>query len=124
MIKTKYFLLTLLLSAFLSAGAFATSFVEGIEDIPLMDGLIQQKAEENVSFGNEESRFIETYLSSKTITFKQVEKFYTDTLPQLGWKLDKKDKNSLYFFRDGEVLEIVRENGKSLLIRVTLKSKG
>jgi len=102
----------------------ASRFIDGLEDVPLMDGLEQQTDSEDIAFGNEESRFIETYLSGNGVSFKDVEKFYRETLPQLGWEFDGKNNDALSFYRDGEVLEIVREKTKPLLVRITLKSKG
>lgn len=120
--KKIYFLV--LFSILISANVHSAQFIDGLEDVPLMDGLKQQIDSENVAFGNEESRFIETYLLSSTISFKEVEKFYIDTLPQLGWRFGGKKNNALSFYRDGEVLEIVKEKINPLLIRITLKSKG
>ena len=49
--------------------------------------------------------------------------FYKKTLPQLGWKFVSNKENALHFERDMEVLDIVLEKNKPLLVRVTLKSK-
>lgn len=103
----------------LPAGA---EFVEGIEDIPVMGGL-HQLHNDNVAFGNEEARFVEAYFSSPKLTFKQVGRFYRDTLPQLGWKLVKDSRRELLFERDMENLRIVGERTSPLLLRITLTSK-
>jgi len=97
-------------------------FVDGIEDIPVMDGLRQQH-NENVSFGNEQARFVEAYFSSRTLTFRQVARFYRDTLPQLGWKSIEENSGRLIFERDMESLKIVQEKASPLLLRITLTSK-
>lgn len=120
--KLKYLFIALFISIVLASPLFATDFIEGMEDIPMMDGLEQVKSE-NISFGNEESRFIEVYLSGKT-SFSTVENFYVNTLPQLGWDLEEKKQDILYFYRDNEVIEIAKERNKPLLVRITLKSRG
>lgn len=101
----------------------ATEFIEGLEDIPIIDGFTQVD-NNTVSFGNEESRLIETYISSKKATFKEAQNFYAKTLPQMGWKILKNTFESISFERENEILEIVRENQKPLLVRITLKSRG
>ena len=50
------------------------SFIEGLEDIPLMNGVVQQ-TDKTFSFGNEESRFIEVYLTSTKVGFKKIANF-------------------------------------------------
>lgn len=61
--------------------ASAANFIDGLEDVP-MPANMQQMPNDNLSFGNEESRLVEAYLSSSKIGFKNVEKFYMDTLPR------------------------------------------
>jgi len=97
-------------------------FIEGLEDIPLMNGLVQ-KTEETISFGNEESRFIEVYLISTKFGLKKIEKFYKESLPQLGWIYQGTEDDTIIFYREGEVLSIHKENNKPLKIRITVKNK-
>lgn len=106
----------------LSGNVRAAAFIEGLEDVPMLKSMVQVQRE-NVSFGNEESRFVETYLTSSKIGFAKVEKFYIDTLPQMGWTYQGKRDNTLTFYRDGEVLDIVKESAKPLMVRITVKSK-
>ena len=117
------FLICLPLAGWLiTASAAAAEFIEGMEDIPAAPAM-QQVPGNDVSFGNDESRFVEAYLSGKKASFKKVSDFYLETLPQLGWHFTGQDKNSLHFERDDERLDIVREKTAPLLIRITLKSK-
>ena len=102
--------------------ANSASFIEGLEDVPLMQGLEQQHSDA-ISFGNEESRLIESTLIGKKVKFASVEKFYQDTLPQMGWKIQGRKKNTLTFYRDRETLEITRIASHPLTIRITVKSK-
>ena len=77
----------------------------------------------DVSFGNDEMRFNEAYITSKKHSFKFVADFYRNTLPQLGWIFTSQKENALHFERDMEILDIVLEKNKPLLVRITLKSK-
>lgn len=98
------------------------AFVEGLEDIPMPGGL-NQVENGNLSFGNEEIRLIEVYLTSENLSFEEVSRFYLETLPQMGWLLKKEKKQKLLFEREGETLEISKESAKPLIIRLTVKSK-
>lgn len=98
------------------------AFIEGLEDVPLAPGLTQVQ-QDNISFGNEESRLIEVYLTSTKIGFAKVERFYKETLPQMGWIYQGKRDNTLTFYREGEMIDIVRESVKPLSVRITVKSK-
>ena len=97
------------------------AFVTGLEDIPLAEGFSQ--VEEGWSFGNEESRMIEVYLTSKTKSFQNAADFYQKTLPQMGWQLKKAEPEKVFFERDGETLEIDSESSRPLRVRLTVKSK-
>lgn len=101
----------------------AAAFVDGLEDIPLMKEMTQVQ-KDTISFGNEESRFVEAYLTSTKIGFKSVERFYINTLPQLGWTYQgKRGDNTLIFYRDSEMMEIVKEVAQPLEVRITVKNK-
>ena len=102
--------------------AKAPAFIDGLEDIPLMKGLIQ-KTDETVSFGNEESRFVEVSLSSSKVGFRAVEKFYKESLPQLGWTYQGSADNTVIFYRDSESLNIHKEDSKPLKIRIIVKNR-
>ena len=47
-----------------TSSAFGAEFVDGMDDIPLPEGMAQIHSA-NISFGNDESRFNEAYISSK-----------------------------------------------------------
>ena len=100
----------------------AAQFIEGFEDIPIPDEMSQMSAD-NVSFGNEEARFVEAYLQSDKASFAEVESFYMSTLPQLGRAFNGKQKDVLHFYRDGENLDIALEGRKPLIVRITIKSR-
>ena len=98
------------------------AFVEGLEDVPLPNDLTQIE-NASLSFGNEEIRLIENYLTSSSLNFVQVCRFYEETLPQIGWKKTKKGDGKIVFERDGEILEIGKESENPLVVRLTVKSK-
>ncbi|MBR1605406.1 MAG: hypothetical protein IJ660_04795 [Alphaproteobacteria bacterium] len=116
--------LSLLLFLGLASVCLATehAFIEGLEDIPLMRG-VHQQTQKNVSFGNEESRFIEVYLTSSKVGFKKIIAFYKESLPQLGWTYQGTIDESVIFYRDSESLTFHRESIKPLQIRVTVKNR-
>lgn len=120
----KKFLYVFIFSSLLIGNIFSAraAFVEGLEDIPLPDGL-NQIENGNLNFGNEEIRLIEAYLSSQTLLFEQVADFYKQTLPQMGWQIKKQFKRKILFEREGETLEISEEALNPLIVRLTVKSK-
>ena len=118
----KIFEYILLIIVLTTTSINAASFVEGLEDVPLMQGL-EPQVSDAISFGNEESRLVESVFIGKKVKFASVEKFYQDTLPQMGWKFQGRKKNTLTFYRDREILEITRVASSPLTIRITAKSK-
>lgn len=118
-VKVMFF--AVVLSVFSGQGR-AAGFIDGFEDIPMPAGM-HQMPNDNLSFGNEESRLVEAYLTGGKSSFKAIEEFYLDTLPQLGWHFRGKAGNSLSFDRDGERLDVVRESVLPLVVRITVKSQ-
>ena len=118
--KIIFILSALFLSAY-TANA-STFFIEGLEDVPVPDG-ITQAYDSGVAFGNEESRFVEVYLESSSLNFKDIKSFYQKTMPQLGWAPVKDTQNMISFSRENEIMEIVLEENKPLRIRLTVKSR-
>jgi hypothetical protein len=47
-----------------------------------------------------------TALRSATATPATIRRFYTETLPNLGWRVGVADKSGLTFTRKGEILRI------------------
>lgn len=120
MLKRIAILLIFLLSNI--AVVHAERFIEGMDDVPLPNEMTQI-TQDDFSFGNEETRLIEAYLSAPHLKFSKVSEFYMDSLPQLGWIYQGNRGNDLLFYREGETLEIVRESIKPLMVRVTVKTK-
>jgi hypothetical protein len=110
----------------LSAEAKDFRFIDGLEDVPLMKGLTQD-TEKTISFGNEETRLLEAYLTVSAgkpkTDFNKIADFYKESLPQLGWIYQGNRGNDLLFYREGETLEVVKENHTPLMVRITVKTK-
>ena len=119
--KLLYILISIMFLT-MSMSTANAAFVEGLEDIPLPEGL-NQIENGNLNFGNEEIRLIEAYLTSSDLKFEQVIGFYKETLPQMGWQIKKQRKNKILFEREGETLEISKESLAPLIVRLTVKSK-
>jgi hypothetical protein len=75
-------------------------FLAGTEDIPLMPGL-RNEPNTLVVFDKPQGRIVEAEARGK-VTRAAVEKFYTASLPELGWKADGPDG----WRRDEEELRI------------------
>lgn len=119
----KLFILTAVCGLLLSFKANAlSSFIEGMEDVPIPDKMMQIQAD-SFSFGNEETRLVEAYLQSNFGKFSFVAGFYESTLPQLGWELTQSDSESLTFVRNNEELKITLTSKMPLIVRVTLTGR-
>ena len=122
MMKKCFSLFLLSLSLLWPFSTQAAVFIEGLEDVPLMDGL-KQIPKDTLSFGNEEGRLVEVYLSGAKVGFKNVAKFYQETLPQLGWTFQGQRDDTLIFYREGEALDIYKESTKPMIVRITVKNQ-
>ena len=76
-------------------------FVAGIEDLPLMGGLIED-GDAGLVFDKPEGRIVEAYATGE-VTASAVRAFYTATLAQLGWQAS--DDGA--YQRDDESLRII-----------------
>ena len=101
---------------------YTAPFIAGFEDVPLMEGMTQI-SKDTISFGNEESRFVEAYITGESTSFQEVADFYVKTLPQLGWNYQGQRDHALLFYRESELLEIAQEIASPLEVRITVKSK-
>ena len=85
--------------------SYAQDFVVGFEDIPLYKGMIQQN-NNNISFNNEETRYIEaTIISNRKMSIDEFKSFYIKTLQELGWELKENNDNLLKFYRENDILD-------------------
>ena len=69
--------------AFFTSDALATQFIDGMDDVPLPENM-SQITQDDFSFGNEETRLLEAYLTEsknkqkQKIKFTQIGKFYQE----------------------------------------------
>ena len=105
------------------AFADSKSFLTGFEDIPMIKGF-KQLENNNFSFGNEETRYVETQISaSGKKEFSDVRDFYIKTLTQLGWNELNSSGSSLSFYRENDILEITKVSQSPLKVNIILKNK-
>jgi hypothetical protein len=97
----KRFLLVVVIMLLAAPALAAYSYV--IEDLPLMPGMAE-KSDTAIVFENPGARVLETTLKIKASP-EAVAKFYSETLPQLGWT----ENSPRRFIRESEELEISME---------------
>lgn len=119
---SKYiFLLVFYIMLLSSSNTLADNFISGFEDIPLMTGLTQ--LDDDISFGNEETRYIETNIrAAKNITFNQIKEYYITSLHHLGWRIKKESLETIIFVRENDILEIGIIKNTPLKIGISLKN--
>ncbi len=103
--------LALLLIPVLAVGAVGgepARFVAGLEDMPLMPGLSALQ-DAGLVFDTPRGRIVQVFATGP-VTGAAILAFYTETLPQLGWRRAQEGS----WLRDGEALrlEIVEGTGK------------
>ena len=103
--------LALLLIPVLAVGAVGgepARFVAGLEDMPLMPGLSALQ-DAGLVFDTPRGRIVQVFATGP-VTGAEILAFYTETLPQLGWRRAREGS----WLRDGEALrlEIVEGTGK------------
>ena len=101
---------------FLAAPAIAqTKFSSLIADFPIMTGL-EEMPQSAVQFDKPEGRISQITLKSTTPKKHDIDSFYIQTLPQLGWN---KVGNSAWR-RDAEILRItvIEQSGDLPWVRV------
>ena len=112
----------LLLSLLLNFAAFASeSFVEGMEDVPLPEG-VTTLPNQDFSFGNDDTQLVEVYFQSES-DFAKILKFYRESLPQLGWNKQSESDKIAVFERGAEELSVALESLKPLVVRLTLTGR-
>ncbi|UEM21217.1 hypothetical protein JL100_029865 [Skermanella mucosa] len=83
------------------AGANAAdAFVDGIDDLPLMPGLVTV-ADQALVFDKPGGRIVQA-VATGTLDASAIRSFYAETAPQLGWAAAGEGR----FLRDGELLRI------------------
>ena len=118
MIMRSLFILCITLALLLGAEKLsaASKFIPGINDLPLMPGLVL-KSETPVVFDTPGGRIVEVFAFGN-IPSTRIRSFYGDTLPQLGWQPSGRNE----FQRDKERLkiEISDENSGGRVVRFSV----
>jgi hypothetical protein len=109
-------LTTLAFIGIAAAAAWAeAAWLAGVEDLPLMPGLIE-RAEKSVVFDKPGGRIVEAEAIGR-LERGAVEKFYAETLPALGWA----PQGAGLYRRDEEVLRLdFGREGGATTIRFTI----
>ena len=109
----------LLTAAMAAAGAADTAFVSGIDDLPLMAGLVEEQGAALV-FDSPSGRVVETEASGP-LSRAEVMAFYATTLPELGWRR----QGEAVFTRERETLTLeLVEKPDGVVVRFVLSPGG
>lgn len=84
----------------LPAAAQEPQWVEGVDDLPLMPGLVMQ-GDAPLVFDKPEGRIVQA-TAAGSLSADAVRAFYTSTMPELGWRSSGGDN----FTRAGERLRV------------------
>lgn len=111
------FVVTLVVAFSLPAAAQDnTGFASVIDDLPLMAGLVE--AGDGVEFSSAQGRIAEVYAQGH-LSQAEVEGFYANTLPQLGWT--RAAGKDVMYKREGETLTLLfTSEGDALGVRFFL----
>jgi hypothetical protein len=110
------FLLTLSVAAVADEGK--SGFVGGVEDLPLMPGLVEVP-EARVVFDKPGGRIVEAFAVGSVAT-AAVRNFYAQALPQLGWRPAGGDR----YLREDEVLALdIGADGDAATVRFSISPR-
>ncbi len=79
----------------------ATTFFNTLNDVPVMPGL-RELPDESLNFDKPEGRLMAVTAISETVKPEAIRRFYSQTLPQLGWTPQPDGS----FLRDRERLKL------------------
>lgn len=79
----------------------AQNYVPGTEDVPIYNGF-KPVNKNNLAYDSESGRIVDASYFSNKASIKDVNNYYSETLPELGWKR----KAPSDYIRDGEKLKI------------------
>ena len=95
----------------------AQQYVPGTEDLPLYNGFTPADAG-NVSYDSESGRIVDASYISRDADIVEVRKFYTETLPQLGWRENKASS----YTREGEKLKVsITDKGGVVFLKFVIR---
>lgn len=97
-------------------------FVNGLPDVPIMDGL-SEDIDARLEFDKEEGRIVEVVLRG-TVSPLAVMVFYRSTLPALGWVIDHTDGDRLRLTRGHENLTVHADrHGRVAIVTLSLSPR-
>ena len=103
---------------FISFKPLCETFLKGIDDIPTYKNMVHVE-DSLVMFDKVNGRFVSTEMIGQ-YKYSDVSKFYNQILPNLGWKLVKKN----LYIRAEESLELeYKFNGKDLRVVFNISPK-
>ncbi|WP_374442646.1 hypothetical protein [Stella sp.] len=101
----------------MAPAAATESFVDGLDDVPLMAGL-ESLPDRSLVFDKPNGRIVESYAAG-AVRRAEVVRFYEGTLPQLGWS-----GRGPTWRREGEVLRLGFEGRDgALVVRFSLSPR-
>lgn len=122
MIRALVLSFCLLCGAAVAAPAAETRFLSGLNDVPLMDGLVELR-ERQTLFDAPGGRIVDLYAEG-AVPAARIIAFYAQSLPQLGWSVAPAGgKGPLRLTRDGESLVISARTGSTTLVHFSLKPR-
>ncbi|MBT6442626.1 MAG: hypothetical protein HOK61_09395 [Alphaproteobacteria bacterium] len=105
------------------AASADVSFLSALEDVPLMPGLTEDKAQ-GVVFDTPDGRIVESVANGK-VAVDRVKQFYAAVLPQLGWQSLNDLAGDMAYGREGEVLAMtVRLVQGGVVVRYAVSPSG
>lgn len=76
-----------------------------LPDVPLIDGL-EELPDTGIVFDKPDGRIAESFFYSEQVSAQDVDYFYMQTLPQLGWILTETPSIPSVYLREGEKLTV------------------
>jgi imidazoleglycerol phosphate synthase glutamine amidotransferase subunit HisH len=94
----------------------SAEFIKGSLDIPVAKGL-EIISDEEVEFDSSSGSFASSTYQSKN-SIESIKKFYSETLPQMGWELIEFSNHSSIFKRENQTLKIEFSKAQKQILAV------
>lgn len=113
----KYFLV--LIACCFAFNATADEWLPNFEDVPLMEKTYVV-VDDGFVYSVPDGKIVRTTVTSEVVTRRQLQRFYRDSLKELGWTRVLDEAKLQIFRRNGERLEIEIVNQTPLAARFVL----